>query len=268
MPRGPAALMADLLGPFAPLQLTERVSARASNIRIEVRPDGNVLLVIPKRVPRSTAHAFLKSREEWIRRKLVELKSRAARAPARPALRWDGHDTIPVRGHELPLRIVLARIAKPMVRFDNEASVFCSTADCVRTELLAHTLRVALAKLARGDARGLLESESQRLGVSFVGPRIADQKSLWGSCTPDGLISLNWRLVMAPREALRYVVIHELCHRRHLDHSPRFWRLVEKQMADHVHWRGWLREHGAGLHAVLPKAGVEPPPSGLFDGAL
>lgn len=260
--------MADLLGPFAPLQLTERVSARASNIRIEVRPDGNVLLVIPKRVPRATAHAFLKSRETWIRQKLVELKSRAARVPARRPLRWDGSDTVPLRGRDTQLRLVIARIARPTLRFDGEISVYCSAADAGRPEALATLVRNGLAKLARQDARGLLEAESQRLGVGYDGPRIADQKSLWGSCTPDGLISLNWRLVMAPPEALRYVVIHELCHRRHLDHSPRFWRLVEKQMADHAHWRSWLREHGAALHAVLPKAGVEPPPAGLFDGAL
>lgn len=260
--------MADLLGPFAPLQLTERVSARASNIRIEVRPDGNVLLVIPKRVPRATAHAFLKSREEWIRRKLVELKSRASRVPPRPALRWDGTDSIPLRGRELPLKLAIARIAKPTVRIDHAITMFCSAADAARPSVLAAALRTAIARLARNDARMLLESESTRLGVAFTGPRIADQKSLWGSCTPDGLISLNWRLVMAPPEALRYVVIHELCHRRHLDHSPRFWRLVEKQMADHAHWRAWLREHGAALHSVLPKAGSLPPPAGLFDGAL
>lgn len=260
--------MADLLGPFAPLQLTERVSARASNIRIEVRPDGNVLLVIPKRVPRATAHAFLKSREEWIRQKLVELKSRAARVPARRAMRWDGSDTISLRGREMTVRVVLARIARPALRFGDDIQMYCSTQDLARPERLVMTMRAGIAKLARHDAKLLLDAESARLGVSYEGPRIADQKSLWGSCTPDGLISLNWRLVMAPPEALRYVVIHELCHRRHLDHSPRFWRLVEKQMADHAHWRGWLREHGAALHAVLPKAGVEPPPVGLFDGAL
>lgn len=260
--------MADLLGPFAPLQLTERVSARASNIRIEVRPDGNVLLVIPKRVPRATAHAFLKSREDWIRQKLAELKTRAARVPVRRPMRWDGSDTIRLRGRDLNVRVVPARIARPTLRFDDDISLFCPVADLAQPERLAHALRGALAKLARHDARLLLEAESARLGVSYEGPRIADQKSLWGSCTPDGLISLNWRLVMAPPEALRYVVIHELCHRRHLDHSPRFWRLVERQMADHAHWRGWLREHGASLHAVLPKAGVEPPPAGLFDGAL
>ncbi|WP_293368645.1 SprT family zinc-dependent metalloprotease [Nevskia sp.] len=260
--------MADLLGPFAPLQLTERVSARARNIRIEVRPDGNVLLVIPKRVPRATAHAFLKSREAWIRDKLVELKTRAARIPLKRPMRWDGSDTISLRGREMNVRVVLARLARPTFRFADDIQVFCSALDLARPEVLATALRTAIAKLARHDARMLLEAESARLGVSYEGPRIADQKSLWGSCTPDGLISLNWRLVMAPPEALRYVVIHELCHRRHLDHSPRFWRLVEKQMADHAHWRAWLREHGAALHAVLPKAGVEPPPAGLFDGAL
>ncbi|MBA4284012.1 MAG: hypothetical protein C0434_00570 [Xanthomonadaceae bacterium] len=260
--------MADLLGPFAPLQLTERVSARAGNIRIEVRPDGNVLLVIPKRVPRATAHAFLKSREEWIRQKLVELKSRAARVPVRRAMRWDGSDTISLRGREMNVRVVLARLARPTLRFGDDIQLYCSTQDLGRPERLVTTLRAGIAKLARHDARLLLDAESARLGVSYEGPRIADQKSLWGSCTPDGLISLNWRLVMAPPEALRYVVIHELCHRRHLDHSPRFWRLVEKQMADHVQWRAWLREHGAALHAVLPKSGAEPTPASLFDGAL
>lgn len=260
--------MADLLGPFAPLQLTERISARASNIRIEVRPDGNVLLVIPKRVPRATAHAFLKSREDWIRQKLVELKSRAAKVPARRPFRWDGSDTIHLRGRELPIRVVLARIARPTLRIGDDLQLYCTVQDLSHHERLASTLRAGIAKLARYDAKLLLDAESARLGVSYQGPRIADQKSLWGSCTPDGLISLNWRLVMAPPEAMRYVVVHELCHRRHLDHSPRFWRLVERQMADHAHWRGWLREHGAALHAVLPKAGVEPPPAGLFDGAL
>lgn len=260
--------MADLLGPFAPLQLTERVSARANNIRIEVRPDGNVLLVIPKRVPRATAHAFLKSREDWIRQKLAELKTRASRLPTKRAMRWDGTDTISLRGRETAVRVVLTRMARPALRIGDDIQLYCSTQDLARPEKLVSALRAGMAKLARHDAKLLLDAESARLGVRYEGPRIADQKSLWGSCTPDGLISLNWRLVMAPPEALRYVVIHELCHRRHLDHSPRFWRLVEKQMEDHAHWRSWLREHGAALHAVLPKSSVEPTPAGLFDGAL
>lgn len=260
--------MADLQGPFAPLQLKERVSTQARNIRIEVRPDGSVLLVIPRRVAKSVAYAFLRSREDWIRRKLFELQSRAARAPTRTPLRWDGNDRLPLRGVETSLRVIASRIAKPRLRFDEAITLFCAPSQLGRPALLANTLRAALRKLARSEARQLLDDEAARLGLDYIGPRIADQKSLWGSCTPDGLISLNWRLLLAPPQVLRYVVVHELCHRRHLDHSPRFWRLVEKQMPDHADWRGWLREHGAGLHTVLPKPGRQAYQPGLFDDPL
>lgn len=258
--------MADLQGPFETLPgvlVHERASRQARNIRIEVRPDGRVWLVIPRNVARQTAYAFLRSREDWIRRKLVELRERRSHHQARPALRWDGRDTLPIAGEELPLRIVAARIARPSVRFEEEAvSVFAAPSMLVQHGKLATVLRAALRARARSEARALLDAEAAELGVRYLGPRIADQKSLWGSCTPDGTISLNWRLLLAPPKVFRYVVIHELCHRRHLDHSQRFWRLVERQMPDFAGHRAWLREHGAGLHGVLPPpnrdAGREP----------
>lgn len=260
--------MADVPLPFAGLRLSERVSAKARNIRIEVRPDGNVVLVIPRRVAKSAAHAFLRSREDWVRRKVAELREHAARRPINPVLRWDGSDTIPLCGQPTPLRIVAAQIAKPSVRFDDAITLYAPAAQLARPALLANTLRAALRKRARNEAKRLLDEEAERLTLDYSGPRIADQKSLWGSCTPDGLISLNWRLLLAPPEVLRYVVIHELCHRRHLDHSPRFWRLVERQMPDHADWRRWLREHGASLHTVLPTPGRAPLQPDFFEHAL
>lgn len=257
--------MADLLGPFAPLRLHERVSAQARYIRIEVQPDGQVLLVIPRRVPKAAAYEFLRSREDWIRRKLVDLQNRPSTAPAPQPLRWDGSDHLLLRGTERPLHVIAARIARPRVRIDDDAiNVYCASAQLGRTALLAQTLRSALRTLARDEAKQRLDEEAARLDVDYRGPRIADQKSLWGSCTPHGLISLNWRLLLAPPPVLRYVVVHELCHRRHLDHSKRFWRLVETQMPDHARWRGWLRDHGASLHTVLPKPGRCAPVADLF----
>ena len=94
-----------------------------------------------------------------------------------------------------------------------------------------------------------------RLGLRYEGPRIADQRSLWGSCTPRGLISLNWRLILAPTDVFRYVVVHELCHIRHANHSARFWQLLERQLPDYASWRAWLRVNGARLQAVLPRSG-------------
>ncbi|MDR3419014.1 MAG: SprT family zinc-dependent metalloprotease [Nevskia sp.] len=242
-----------LQGPAPPLQVVERVSKQARSIRIEVRPDGEVRLVIPRDVPKRAAYDFLRSRDEWIRRKILELNSRSAAEPSRPPLRWDGSDTIPLYGMETAVELVPARLARPRVRFDGGIGLYCSQAARSHPAVLTNTLRAALRELAREQARRLLEQEAVRLGVDFRGPRIADQKSLWGSCTPNGAISLNWRLVMAPPEVFRYVVVHELCHRIRLDHSRQFWLLVTRQMPDSSTWRSWLRQHGASLHSVLPK---------------
>lgn len=243
-----------LQGPLPPLQVVERVSRQARSIRIEVRPDGEVRLVIPRFVARRDAYEFLRSREDWIRRKIAELRLRRDAAPSRAPLRWDGTDTIPLHGVETLLEVVTARLLRPKVRFeDGRITLFCTQAARNHPVHMVNALRGALRELARHQAQRLLDEEAARLGVDYRGPRIADQKSLWGSCTPQGAISLNWRLVLAPPEVFRYVVVHELCHRRHLNHSRQFWSLVVRQMPESAAWRSWLRQHGAFLHTVLPR---------------
>jgi predicted metal-dependent hydrolase len=108
-----------------------------------------------------------------------------------------------------------------------------------------------LREKAREQANQLIAAEAARMGVQPGRLRIADQKTLWGSCGGSGTISLNWRLVLAPAEVFRYVVIHELAHLVHRNHSRRFWSLVERQMPDYAPARRWLRDHGARLHAVV-----------------
>ena len=236
----------------APLQVVERISRQARSIRVEVRPDGEVRLVIPRFVSRGDAYAFLRSREVWVRDKLAELRNRAQQA-RRPPLRWDGSDSIPLAGRETPVRLVPAIVVRPRVRLGEAIEVLCPPAVHGQHAFLATTLRAALRAQARVQALLLLQQAALAIGVDWSGPRIADQKSLWGSCTAEGQISLNWRLLLAPPEVFRYVVIHELCHRRHLDHSARFWTLVERHMPEYAGWRAWLRQQGASLHQVLPK---------------
>jgi predicted metal-dependent hydrolase len=105
---------------------------------------------------------------------------------------------------------------------------------------------------ARELISALAEEEAVRLRVVYRRIRIGDQRTRWGSCSARGTLSFNWRLVLAPLEVLDYVVVHELCHLRVPNHSPRFWRLVERQRP---HWRdqrAWLREHGPELLALRP----------------
>lgn len=242
----------DLL--FDAYRVDERVSGRARCIRIEVRSPNEVRLTMPRSVPRSEARAFLLSREGWIREKIVELKLRLAEHPERTAqrLNWDGSDRLMLRGVEVALRVFASRVRKPVARLSDSAiDLYVPPAWLAQPSRLQKLLRDALKQAALGDAQRMLDEEAARLGVAYAGPRIADQKTLWGSCTAQGLISLSWRLVMAPPAVLRYVAVHELCHVRHHDHGERFWKLVARQMPGFETHRRWLREHGPSLHHWL-----------------
>ncbi len=85
------------------------------------------------------------------------------------------------------------------------------------------------------------------LGVSYGRVTIRNQKSKWGSCSSQGNLNFNCLLVLCPPQALDYVVIHELCHRREMNHSPACWALVERAMPDYQVWREWLKKEGAKL---------------------
>ena len=236
---------------FDAYRVDERVSDRARCIRIEVRSPDEVRLTIPRFVAKSEGRAFLLSREAWIREKVAELKLRLAEQPVRPSahLKWDGSDRLLLRGREVELKLFASRVRRPAVRLDDRSiELFAPPAWLAQTQRLQKLLRDSLRQAAQEDAQRLLDSEAARLGVRYTGPRIADQKTLWGSCTAQGLISLSWRLVMAPPAVFRYVAIHELCHVRHHDHSERFWKLVARQMPGFETHRRWLREHGPRLH--------------------
>ncbi len=101
----------------------------------------------------------------------------------------------------------------------------------------------------REHITALAEQEAGRLGVAYRRIRIGGQRTLWGSCSPAGTLSFNWRLVLAPAAVLDYVVVHELCHLRVPNHSRRFWALVETRRPHWREQRDWLREHGSELLA-------------------
>lgn len=233
--------------------VVERRSARAHRIRIEVRQGGEVHLVIPRWASARQAQAFLGERRDWVQQKLAEQRLRRASAPLDvEVMRWDGRDQIPLRGVPTPVRVEPASLRRISLRLEDDAlRLFCPREQLADHARLQRALREALKAEALRDARRLLAEEAARLAVDYQGPRIADQKSLWGSCAAGGLISLSWRLVLAPPQVFRYVVVHELCHRRHHDHSEAFWDLVARQMPDYEVQYRWLKDHGARLHLHL-----------------
>lgn len=87
----------------------------------------------------------------------------------------------------------------------------------------------------------------QFTGGTYNRITIRDQKTRWGSCSARGTLSFNWRLMLAPPAILDYVVVHELCHLTHMNHSPAFWQAVEAVCPDYRDSRRWLKEHGQEL---------------------
>ena len=107
-------------------------------------------------------------------------------------------------------------------------------------------------RLARELVTETIDAEAPRLGVRCRRVSIRDTRSRFGSCSSAGSLSFSWRLALAPRRILDYVVVHELCHLVHLDHSRRFWSLVERVRPDFREQRDWLGDHGWELLAYRP----------------
>ena len=241
-----------------PFPVREKSHPSARHIRISVNAAGEVLLTIPKAATKTQAREFLVSRVEWVQAQLAKLRTQAPRASSR-APRWDGSDVLPLRGAEIPLQWMRASVARPQVRIATSGIEVFAPGD-TRAELLIRALKLALMREARIEAEDLLNREAHRLSLQWRTLRIGDPRAQWGSCTRDGTVSLSWRLLLAPPEVFRYVVIHELCHLPHPDHSPRFWALVAQQMPDYLVHRNWLKQQGGGLHRWLPPRVTSPEP--------
>jgi predicted metal-dependent hydrolase len=102
-------------------------------------------------------------------------------------------------------------------------------------------------RMAREEIAPRLDDAVAALGTRYTALTIRNQKTRWGSCSSTGAMSFNWRLLLAPEEVLDYVVWHEACHLLMMDHSPRFWALVERHVPGYRAPKRWLRRHGGTL---------------------
>ena len=106
-----------------------------------------------------------------------------------------------------------------------------------------------LEKLYRRKAGKLLENRcayfAERMGVDYSRIAVRAAKTRWGSCSAQGNLSFHWKLVLMPPEILDYVVVHELAHRKEMNHSQRFWAEVERILPDYKARRKWLKEFGS-----------------------
>ena len=165
----------------------------------------------------------------WIERRLAEAAE--ARAQSRPAT---GRCRTSATTLELrPRRAAPASTA---------AATSCSCPTATRPAIERWYRR-----MAREEIAPRLDEAVEALGVRYAAVTIRNQRTRWGSCSTTGAMSFNWRLLLAPEEVLDYVVWHEACHLVVMDHSRRFWSLVERHGPGYRAPRRWLRDNGATL---------------------
>jgi predicted metal-dependent hydrolase len=209
---------------------TVRRSGRARRVRVNVHAHTGVEVVLPARAPERAAAAAVSELRPWIERRLDEAQEVLTRIAARAG-------TVPYLGAPLQL------VPQPG-----------------RTRVHRNGERLLVPV---GDARGALERFYRRAARAEIAPRldrattlagssyrdlsIRAQRTRWASCSADGRMSFNWRLLLAPERVLDYVVWHEVCHLEILDHSPRFWALLERRRPGYREDRDWLSRHGATL---------------------
>ncbi len=207
-----------------------RRSERARRIRVNVDADG-VEVVLPRRAAEREASAAIRELEPWIRRRLSEV------AHAQQAVAARG-EAVPYLGELLHVRTERGR-----ARVHRRGAELWAPAGAEREPALERWYRRA----ARAEIAPRLERACALTGSSYTKLTIRGQRTRWASCSRTGAMSFNWRLLLAPEEVLDYVVWHEVCHLQVMDHSPRFWALLERWCPDYRQQSRWLRRHGQTL---------------------
>jgi predicted metal-dependent hydrolase len=214
----------------SPFEFRVRRSPRARRVRVSVDGSGEVEVVLPKRAPERAAAQAVRELTPWIERRRRTL-ARAAAELARP------EGTVPFLGQDLALVPQPGR--ERVHRRGDELLVPKRDA--------AAALERWYRRQARAEIAPRLDAATARAGTSYTGLTIRGQKTRWASCSTTGHMSFNWRLLLAPEAVLDYVVEHEVCHLERMDHSPRFWALLESRVPDWREPARWLRRYGPTL---------------------
>jgi predicted metal-dependent hydrolase len=239
----PQTIDVDFDGMIYPVRLRRHRQARRYTLRIQAATR-EVILTMPPRGTLREARAFAQKHGGWIAARLGRLPQPVPFA----------HDVIvPVRG--VPHRIAHRHGRGGTVWTEIDGSggrLLCVAGHAPHIER-------RIGDFLRREAKRDLEAASLRyaraLGLAIRRVTVRDQSSRWGSCSTTGMLSFSWRLILAPSQVLDYLAAHEVAHLVEMNHSAKFWRVVQRICPDHQSAKAWLDTHGADLHRYgLPDA--------------
>ncbi len=235
-PSEPSSITVEFERAVYAVRVKRHRQARRYTLRIHA-VTREIVLTMPPRGSLREAHAFAQKHGGWIAARLDRLPQAAA---------FTDGGIIPLRGidHRIVHRHGARGVVWTEVGRDGERLV------CVAGQAASINRRVTdfLKREALRDLEAASRRHAASLGVTFKRISVRDQSSRWGSCSSTGMLSYSWRLILTPPHVLDYLAAHEVAHLVELNHSPRFWRAVERVCPAMDRAKTWLDAHGAGLH--------------------
>lgn len=212
-------------------------SVGRKNILLQALPEDKIRVYAPKNARLRDVDALVLSRLDWIRETHAKLRLE------KKAHAFKAENGVLIEGTRVKVSICRAVRASVCLEGDT-LHVYSPSLDEKRIE---EEIRKYLCALALERIRAALQKYGPTVGAEYGRVTIREQKTRWGSCSSKKNLNFNWKLILAPKEALEYVVIHELCHLIHFNHSEKFWAEVGARMPEYDLWRKWLRAHGTEL---------------------
>ncbi|MBN9250699.1 MAG: hypothetical protein BGO03_14515 [Mesorhizobium sp. 61-13] len=224
-------------GRSLPLRIVENDRARRLTLRIDAGGQG-LRITVPPGLRRGEVEKFLHRHQGW-------LEQRLAKVPDRPQVRPG--IKLPVYG--VPHMIVHepGKRGTVSVGSDENGPTLVIHGDRVH---LPRRLTDYLKREAKREIEALVEKHTAKVGRKAKAVRFKDTSSRWGSCTSDGNLSFSWRIMMAPRPVINYLVAHEVAHLKEMNHGPKFWKLCEELCPDTERCKAWLKKNGSALQAI------------------
>ena len=217
------------------IQIDKLVRSQRKTLSLIVETDGTLTVRAPLQMKEADIWRFIEEKKDWIKRKQTR-----AREEATPLRRYVEGEKFWYLGQEVPLRLVPK--TKPALVMDKTfklAKSAQSRAESAFTDWYRRQARRVLTER--------VEFFSREYGFKVGKVRISSARTRWGSCSSKDTLSFSWRLVMAPPEVIDYVVVHELCHLKIMNHSKAFWAQVQSILPDYKSRRKWLKMHGKAL---------------------
>ncbi|TVR45361.1 MAG: M48 family peptidase [Planctomycetota bacterium] len=217
-----------------------RRSARRHNIGITVERDGQLTVSAPSQAPQARVEAAVRSRLFWVYEKLSLRDLNQRRQEERAYTTGESYAYL---GRSYRLQIL------PPVQPDQAAVGLYGGRLILRSDRQGRAFH-HLRDWYRQRGQAWLPERSQawidRLQLQPSGIQVRDLKNRWGSCTPTGEINFHWQVMTLPPSVIDYIIVHELAHLEHRNHTPAFWGLVERTMPDYPRRKDRLSHHGGG----------------------